>query len=259
MSGGARKASPFVFLPAALLAAAAVLTYLFASGAFRFIGLVLGAFAVLAAVWGLSCCCPPRARRALRAAVAAAILLACMAFGVLEGLVLSGDRSEIKGSPKIMVILGAQVKPWGPSVLLQDRLDTALDYLEDHPDMTVVVSGGQGPDEPTTEARAMADYLIAAGVPEEQIFLEDRSHSTWENIQFTLELLQTREDIPRAGEYLLVSNGFHLTRARMLWNREWPEDCTLSTLAAPSSHLPSRLKMYIREPLALAKSFLFDR
>ena len=34
---------------------------------------------------------------------------------------------------------------------------------------------------------------------------------------------------------------------------------TVSTLAAPCSHLPSRLKMYIREPLALAKSFLFDR
>ena len=33
----------------------------------------------------------------------------------------------------------------------------------------------------------------------------------------------------------------------------------ISTLAAPSSHLPSRLKMYVREPLALVKSFLFDR
>lgn len=31
------------------------------------------------------------------------------------------------------------------------------------------------------------------------------------------------------------------------------------TLAAPCTHVPSRLKMYIREPFALVKSFLFDR
>ena len=192
-------------------------------------------------------------------ALALLVLAGALSFGGLLTAVLGGAHSRVAGDPQVMVILGCQVRRDGPSQLLADRLDTALNYLEDHPDMTVVVSGGQGPDEPTTEARAMADYLIAAGFPEEQIVLEDRSHSTWENIQFTLELLQTEEDIPHVGEYLLVSNGFHLTRARMLWNREWPEGCTLSTLAAPSSHLPSRLKMYIREPLALAKSFLFDR
>ena len=58
---------------------------------------------------------------------------------------------------------------------------------------------------------------------------------------------------------VVVSNGFHLTRVRMLWNRVCGGDYNLSTLAAPSSHLPSRLKMYLREPLALVKSFLFDR
>ena len=56
---------------------------------------------------------------------------------------------------------------------------------------------------------------------------------------------------------LIVSNGFHLTRARMLAGRAGFEN--ISTLAAPSSHVPSRLKMYIREPLALVKSFVFDR
>ena len=56
---------------------------------------------------------------------------------------------------------------------------------------------------------------------------------------------------------LVVSNGFHLTRARMLAGRAGFVE--VSTLAAPSSHLPSRLHMYIREPLALVKSFLFDK
>ena len=56
---------------------------------------------------------------------------------------------------------------------------------------------------------------------------------------------------------MIVSNGFHLTRARMLAGRAGFEN--ISTLAAPSSHVPSRLKMYIREPLALVKSFVLDR
>ena len=54
-----------------------------------------------------------------------------------------------------------------------------------------------------------------------------------------------------------MSNAFHLTRARMLWERADGAG-PVSVLAAPSSHLPSLLKMYIREPLALVKSFFFD-
>ena len=104
----------------------------------------------------------------------------------------------------------------------------------------------------------MYDYLTAHGVDGEKIVLEDRSSNTWENIGYTLELFQDGTVEP-TGNILAVSNGFHLARIRMLWAREWEGSYTLSTLAAPSSHLPSRLKMYIREPLALVKSFVFDR
>ena len=94
----------------------------------------------------------------------ALILAGCLCFGGLLAAVLTGARDEVKGDPQLMVILGCQVKPWGPSILLQDRLDTALAYLEEHPGMTVVVSGGQGPDEPESEAKCMADYLTEHGV-----------------------------------------------------------------------------------------------
>ena len=105
-----------------------------------------------------------------------------------------------------------------------------------------------------------ADGLILTGhgVDGDQIILEDRSSNTWENIQYTLDLFQSGAVEP-TGKILAVSNGFHLSRIRMLWGREWEGTYTLSTLAAPSSHLPSRLSMYLREPLALAKSWLLDR
>jgi uncharacterized SAM-binding protein YcdF (DUF218 family) len=188
----------------------------------------------------------------------ALLLAVVVAFGALEAVVFSGARTQISGEPEIMVIFGCQVKPWGPSILLQDRLDTALDYLEDHPDMTVVVSGGQGDDEHISEAQCMYDYLTEHGVDGGQILLEDQSRNTRQNIDKTLALLAERGyDV--TADMLLVSNDFHLTRIKMLWARAAGTSEHASTLAAPVSHVPSRVQMFFREPLALVKSFLFDR
>ena len=176
----------------------------------------------------------------------------------LLGAVLHGSYDHIRGEPEIMLILGCQVKPWGPSILLQDRLEEALDYLEEHPDMTVIVSGGQGPDEPVTEAACMKEVLMRCGIPEMQILVEDQSHNTIQNITYSAQLMEEHGLDPKQG-VLIVSNGFHLTRARMLWDRVTGEGEHLSTLAAPSTHIPSRLRMYIREPLALVKSYILDR
>ena len=167
----------------------------------------------------------------------ALILAGALAYAALLGTVLTGGRDQLRGEPEVMIVLGCKVEAWGPSVLLQDRLDEALDYWEDHPDILIVTSGGQGPNEPAAEARAMADYLIASGVPEEQMLLEHGRD-------------------PADGA-VVVSNGFHLARVRLLAERNGYGE--VSTLAAPSSHLPSLLWMYVREPMALVKSFLLDR
>ena len=45
------------------------------------------------------------------------------------------------------IVLGAQVKPWGPSVILRGRIDAAKSYLDDSPNANAVLSGGQGSDE----------------------------------------------------------------------------------------------------------------
>ena len=186
----------------------------------------------------------------------ALVLVGALSFSALLGAVLAGAHDQLLGEPRVMIVLGCQVREDGPSVLLRDRLDEALAYWEDHEDTLIVVSGGQGSNEPTTEARAMADYLEERGVEEDQILLEDRSHNTAQNLRYSRALLEEAgEDL--SGGVIVVSNGFHLTRARMLAQRAGFDQ--VSTLAAPTSHLPSRLQMYIREPLALVKSFLLDR
>lgn len=187
-------------------------------------------------------------------AILAIILVGVVCFGVSLGIVLGGSRDDVDGTPDYMIILGCQVMPWGPSITLQDRLNEALLWLEDHPDTTVVVSGGKGTDEVLSEAQAMANYLVDRGFPEEQILLEDRATNTKENLLYSMELLK----LEPGEDVIVVSNGFHLARTRMLWSRLGGDREDLSTLAAPMSHRPSILKQHLREPLALIKSFLLD-
>lgn len=210
-------------------------------------------------------------RRKKRHWLAAALLLlglGLVLFGALELVIAvhSRDRVVENPPPKVMVIFGCQMRRDGPSVLLKDRLDAALAYWEAHPDIKIVVTGGKGDDEHVSEARGMYDYLTAHGVDGAQIFMEDKSRNTWQNINNTFALME-REGWELTDDVLLVSSGFHLARIELLWNRARVQALRgetyggqyVSTLAAPVSHAPSAVQMFFREPLALVKSFLFDR
>ena len=197
------------------------------------------------------------------------LALGVLCFAALEVYIGVRSKTSVAGNPQTMVIFGCKVEPWGPSVLLQDRLDTALDYLKDHPDMKVVVTGGKGDDEHQSEAQCMYDYLTAHGVNGENIYLEDQSRNTWQNVNYTMDLMgevgtsvnaatgEVDNSMNPGGEVLLVSSGFHLSRIQMLWARAGGTG-EPSTLAAPVSHRPSAVRMFFREPLALVKSFVFD-
>ncbi|MFB7180635.1 YdcF family protein [Streptomyces sp. NPDC056257] len=77
----------------------------------------------------------------------------------------------------------------------------------------LIVSGGKGSDEKVSEARAMADWLIAEGVPAEHVVLEDRSTTTEENMRFSRELMEAHDPGYRC---VVVTNNFHAFRAAML-------------------------------------------
>ena len=210
-------------------------------------------------------------RRKKRHWLAAALLLlglGLVLFGALELVIAvhSRDRVVENPPPKVMVIFGCQMRRDGPSVLLKDRLDAALAYWEAHPAIKIVVTGGKGDDEHVSEARGMYDYLTAHGVDGANIYMEDKSRNTWQNINNTFALME-REGWELTDDVLLVSSGFHLARIELLWNRARVQALRgetyggqyVSTLAAPVSHAPSAVQMFFREPLALVKSFLFDR
>lgn len=197
-----------------------------------------------------------RLKRLLRRLDVICLLIVVAVFCVLEGIVLIGSHSSENQEGDALIILGAQVYHSGPSPVLKSRLTAALAYLDDHPEIPIVVSGGQGADELVSEAEAMERYLVEHGVAQNRIHREDQSFNTYQNLENSAQLLQNMGYDLDETRVMIVSNDFHLTRVRMLANR-----CGLQAgvVAAPMPDWSSTLYSYTRETLALVKSFLLDR
>ena len=151
-----------------------------------------------------------------------------------------------------MVILGSQVigTPAIPSPTLADRLDVAVQYLNQNPETKVVVCGGQGEDESATEASVMAKYLIDKGIEANRVYQEDKSRRTAEQFIFANRVLPLDKTV-------VVTNDFHILRSIMLAKRSGVHD--VSGLSAPLAfNNGDKYVALIREPLALANSWLFD-
>ena len=109
--------------------------------------------------------------------------------------------------PTTLVVLGAKINGEYPSLMLRQRLDAAVRYLNAHPDAPCVVSGGQGPDEWISEAEAMQRALVQLGIDEMRISPEDKSTSTHENLTFS------KAYIPQGASVVIVTSKFHIYRA----------------------------------------------
>lgn len=126
----------------------------------------------------------------------------------------------------VVIVLGCRVKPSGPSRSLNERIDAAYAYLTEHPDAVCIASGGQGKDEPMTEAAAIRDGLVRRGIDPERIYMEDRSTSTRENIRYSLEIIRS-EGLPE--RIAIVTNNYHVFRAM-----QTARDCGLEAGAVPA-------------------------
>lgn len=175
-------------------------------------------------------------------------------FLVIEGLILLEGKKKTEKEVDYLIVLGARLYGDIPSPALLERLKTARDYLVDHEETKVIVSGGKGADEKIAEAVAMEKYLIEEGIEANRIIVEDQSSSTFENIKFSKEKIKEVEEIENI-ELLLVTNKFHIFRAKFIAKRLGIKAYGLPANIPPSIIIPS----YIREYFAVIKSFLFDK
>ena len=163
--------------------------------------------------------------------------------GATEAVIIHASFGQPKESCDYVVVLGAKVRPDGPSVSLMDRIYAAADYLNAHPDVIAVVSGGQGPDEPIEEAWCMHEELVKLGIDPARIWVEDRATSTWENLQFSLDLIEEKTGT-RPDKIGILSSEYHLFRASL-----FADACGVESVGIPAatSRLSQKINHFMRE------------
>ena len=181
--------------------------------------------------------------KVLTRTVSALLALGLAVCAVTEGFVIKASFGSPNEQTDSVVVLGAKVRSWGPSVSLWDRIYAAADYLKAHPEVIAVVSGGQGADEPETEAGCMYRELVNLGVEPERILIEDRAKSTWENIRFSLDLLE-KETGARPAKLGVVSSEYHLFRASLFAKNAGVQ---FVGIPAKTSRLGQKINHFMRE------------
>ena len=186
--------------------------------------------------------------RAVLVILAALLIGGLAVFTVLEAQIIGYGRTDRESPVSAVVVLGAGVNGTKPSLALQSRLEAALDYVSDRPEVPIVVTGSQGPGEDISEGRCMADWLIARGVDEGRILVEEQADNTEENVAYAKALL-ARHGVDAGDAVAVVSADYHLYRA----HRYWGEDMVPVAAHMPAAYWPLTANYYIREAFAVAK------
>lgn len=148
-----------------------------------------------------------------------------------------------KGS-ETLIVLGCEIIGKKPSLMQVERLEAALKYLEQYPETVCVVSGGRGKNEIVSEASAMKQWLTEHGIDENRIFMENRSETTRQNLEYSMKVIVENGLNPSCA---ICSNEFHLYRALMLGESIGMKCCAVK---APTAWwlLPT---FYVRELYAI--------
>lgn len=124
-----------------------------------------------------------------------------------------GTHAKAKKSDCI-IVLGCSLYGKTPSPFLKGRLNEGIRLYNKGLGKYIIVSGGMGPGEKTTEASAMKEYLVKAGIPSEAVITEDGSINTRQNIRNSKGIMDSKG----YKSAIVVSNSFHLKRASLLCN-----------------------------------------
>jgi len=162
------------------------------------------------------------------------------------------------GSAEAIVVLAGFVRapyPSQPVPVLTEDTTTRLRYASwlhrTWEPLPIVVSGGPlgEPGRRIVVAEVMKEFLIAEGVPEELVWTETQSQSTYENARNTTALLKGK-GIAKAA---VVTEGYHMLRAEHCFRKEGlevvPAPCSME-----SQRQLSRWTQFIPSAGAIAKN-----
>ena len=180
-------------------------------------------------------------------------------FLFLCGFIASNSINETPPQelPKetVFVTLGAKVSAdKTPGIVLRRRLTRTAELMTSCPDALCIVSGGQGSNEPISEAQCMRDFLLERGISADRIIMENKATDTIENLKYTSKIIEERglEDYRVA----FVTSKFHTPRVQFLCSRM---DIDGEFYGAPDSTPFMLYITLVREYMSYCKLFLWGR
>jgi uncharacterized SAM-binding protein YcdF (DUF218 family) len=132
-----------------------------------------------------------------------------LAAGLLAWRIYSFGNTTSNARADAAIVLGAAVWTDDVSPVFRERINHAINLYRTGQVRKVIFTGGQGnPGEPT-ESSAARDYALQSGIPASDILIEEKSHTTYENILYAKQLA----DGNGIKTVLIVSDPLHMKRA----------------------------------------------
>jgi uncharacterized SAM-binding protein YcdF (DUF218 family) len=165
----------------------------------------------------------------------------------------SMDQARPAGS---IVVLGAAQYDGKPSPVLKARLDHGIDLWNRRMGRLLVLTGGQGSGDTTSEAAVGRSYARRHGVPDTAILLENKGRTTRESMLAVADTLSKR-GIKTA---ILVSDPFHMLRLWIMGRRFGLTAYTSPTRTSPiSPNSEKRWKYILSESWKAPLALFFER
>lgn len=172
-----------------------------------------------------------------------------------SAVLIWSSRDEARPAQAI-VVLGAAQYAGRPSPVLRARLDHALDLWNRHLASLLILTGGTGSGDITSEAAVGRNYAKRHGVPDSAILVESEGRTTSESMKAVAGMLEVRG----LQSALLVSDPFHMLRLRILARRFGFTPYTSPTRTSPiDPNREERWKYIFSESLKAPLAFFFER
>lgn len=140
-------------------------------------------------------------------------ITAVLAVFVLMGMAAADRPTEGEPAPQTVILLGCRTHEGKPSLMLQNRIDAAYDYLTAHPEASVITTGGLDSVQDTlTQGAVAAQTLIAMGIDPSRVFAEEKSFDTRENLLFAAEIIEANH---LDTSVVIASDNFHQLRGQI--------------------------------------------
>jgi uncharacterized SAM-binding protein YcdF (DUF218 family) len=172
------------------------------------------------------------------------------------GAVLLWSTLDQARPAESIVVLGAAQYDGHPSPVLRARLDHAIDLWNRHMAQIVILTGGRGPGDTTSEAAVGRSYVKKHGIPDAAILLENEGRTTRASLIAVSRMLSNRG----MKTAILVSDPFHMLRLWILSRRFGFTPYTSPTRTSPiSPNREERWRYMLGESVKAPMTFLFER